>query len=189
MTCEEMMVAIGDSLSDLVSSNEFEVVEDEDNEQTEQGKLSEDDEPDWVIGTITKTVRQRMEKFQQKHMKLDELTQPGWEDASDYYHERDKKYGRYQFRSLEVVQPQTNHDPMAPALMTFGELVECLVIVPRISRMPLGTSRQGSCHIMLCWVKWQSNMRISDFEPTAEPDTSPGLNAMLDEPGSIYACR
>jgi hypothetical protein len=49
--------------------------------------LSEDDEPGWVMGTITKTVRQGMERFRQKQMKLDELTQPGWEDAAGYIRE------------------------------------------------------------------------------------------------------
>jgi hypothetical protein len=36
------------------------------------------------MDTITKTVQQRMQWFQQKQMKLDEMTQPGWEDAADY---------------------------------------------------------------------------------------------------------
>jgi len=54
-TFEEMMAAIGDSLSDLASSNNGEDGEDED-EETEQGKLSEDDQPSWVMGTISKTV-------------------------------------------------------------------------------------------------------------------------------------
>jgi hypothetical protein len=39
--------------------------------------LSEDDEPGWVMGTITKTVQQHMERFRQKQMKIDELTQTG----------------------------------------------------------------------------------------------------------------
>jgi len=62
-TFEEMMAAIGASLSDLASSDDGEDREDED-EETEQGRLSKDDEPGWVIGTITKTVQQRMESFQ-----------------------------------------------------------------------------------------------------------------------------
>jgi len=53
---EEMLVAIGDSLSDLASSDDGEDGEDEDDEETEQGKLSDNDEPGWVMGTITKTV-------------------------------------------------------------------------------------------------------------------------------------
>jgi len=54
-TFEEMMAAIGDCLSDLASSDDGEYGEDED-EETEQRKLSEDDEPGWVMGTITNTV-------------------------------------------------------------------------------------------------------------------------------------
>jgi len=83
-TFEEMMAAIGDSLSDLASSDDGEDGEDED-EETELGNLSEDDEPGWVMGTISKTVQQRMESFRQKQTKLDELTQPGWEDAAEYF--------------------------------------------------------------------------------------------------------
>ena len=52
-TFEEMLIAIGDSLSDLASSDNWKDGEDEDDEETEQGTLSEDDEPGWVIGTIT----------------------------------------------------------------------------------------------------------------------------------------
>jgi len=84
---EEMLLPIGDSLSDLGSSEDVEDGEDEADEETEQGKLSDDDEPGWVMGTITKTVQQHMESFRQKQMKLDELTQPGWEDAADYFRE------------------------------------------------------------------------------------------------------
>ena len=52
-----MLVAIGDSQSDLASSDDGEDVEDEDDEETKQGKLSEDDEPGWEMGTITKSVQ------------------------------------------------------------------------------------------------------------------------------------
>jgi len=90
-TFEEMLIAIGDSLSDLASSDDGEDGEDEDDEETEQGKLSDDNEPGWVMGTITKMVQQRVESFRQMQMKLDKLTQPGLEDAADYFRERDKK--------------------------------------------------------------------------------------------------
>jgi hypothetical protein len=36
------------------------------------------------MGTITKTVQQRMVRFRQTEMKLNEMTHPGWEDAADY---------------------------------------------------------------------------------------------------------
>jgi hypothetical protein len=42
-TFEEMLVAIGDSLSDLASSDDGEDGEEEDDEETEHGNLSEDD--------------------------------------------------------------------------------------------------------------------------------------------------
>jgi hypothetical protein len=48
----EMLDAIGDSLSDLASSDNVE--DQKDDENTEQGKLSEDDEPGLVMGTISK---------------------------------------------------------------------------------------------------------------------------------------
>jgi hypothetical protein len=83
MTFEEMLVTIGDSLSDLASSDTGEDGEDEEYEQTGQGKLSIDDEPGWVMGTITKAVQQHIERFRQKQMKLDELSQPGWKHAAD----------------------------------------------------------------------------------------------------------
>ena len=79
--------------------------------------MSKEDEADWVMGTITKTVQQRMEKFRQKEMKLDKLTQPGWEDAADYFCEQDKKYGTTKLRVAAIVQPQTNNDAPAPPLV------------------------------------------------------------------------
>jgi hypothetical protein len=73
---EEMFNAIGDSLSDLASSDDRQDGEDEedDEEDTELGKLIDDDEPGWVMRTISKTVQHRMESFRQKQMRLDELT-------------------------------------------------------------------------------------------------------------------
>jgi len=86
-TFEEMLVAIGDSLSDLASPDNGEDGEDEDDEETEQGKLSEEDQPGWVMVTMTITVQQCMERFWQNQTKLDELTQQVWEDAADYSRE------------------------------------------------------------------------------------------------------
>jgi len=52
-TFREMMVVIGHSLSDLASSVDGEDGQDEDENETEQGQLSEDDNPGWLMGTIT----------------------------------------------------------------------------------------------------------------------------------------
>jgi hypothetical protein len=131
-TFEEMLVAIGDSQSDLATSDDREDGEDEDDEETEQSKLSEDDEPGWVTGTITKTVQERMEKFWQKQMKFDKLTQPGWEDAADYFRERDKKYGTSELSVPAVIQQQTIDDPPPHPPTQFAELRASLDIVPGI---------------------------------------------------------
>ena len=56
----EMLNEIGDNLHDLASSDDVEAAEDEQYQDTELGKLCEDDEPGWVMGTIPKTVQQRM---------------------------------------------------------------------------------------------------------------------------------
>jgi hypothetical protein len=58
------------------------------------------------------------------------LTHPGWEDASDHFHEWDKKYGTSKLRVLAFVQLQTDDDATEPPPTTIGELVECLDIVP-----------------------------------------------------------
>jgi len=56
-TSAEILVAIGENLNDLVSSDDGEDGADEDGEDTAQGKLIKDDEPGWVMGTITKMVQ------------------------------------------------------------------------------------------------------------------------------------
>jgi hypothetical protein len=187
-TFEEMLVAIGDSLSDLATSDDGEDGEEEDDEETQQGNLSEDDEPGWVMGTITTTVQQRVERFRQKQMKLDELTQLGWEDAADYFREQDKKYGTTELKVPAVVQPQSNDDSPAPLPATFGELMESLDIVPGISQRPQGTSRPGSSHTRLGSVKPQSKSFIPGGEPAAEPDSSMLLKVKPIEPVSFYPC-
>jgi len=193
-TLEKMLVAIGDSLSDLGSSDDGEDGEDEDDEGTEQGKLSEDNEPGWVMGTITETVQQRMERFWQKQMKLDELTQPGSEDAADSFAERDKKYGKFGLRVPAVVKPQPNDNALAPPPTSFGEIMESVDIVPGILHRPQGTSRPGSSHIRLCSVKPQSTSRIPSSDPAAEPDlltllkVKPVEPVSSVEPASFYPC-
>jgi len=77
MTFEDIMVPMWGLLSDLPCSDNGEDGENQDDEEIELGKMSEDDEPSWVMGTITKMVQRRIERFRQKQMKLDELTQPG----------------------------------------------------------------------------------------------------------------
>jgi hypothetical protein len=173
----EMVAAIGDGLSEIASSDDGEDGEDENNEETEQGKLSEDDEPGWVMGTISKMVQHRMDRIRQKQMTLNELTKPVWGDAADYIREEDKQYGTAELRVPAVIHPQTDHDVAAPALTSFGELMLCLDIVPERSQIPQGTSRPGRSHMGLCSGKPQSDSCIPSHEPGTEVDSSPMLNA------------
>jgi hypothetical protein len=87
----KVIVAVGDSLSNIARSDDGEDGEDENDPQTEQSNQSEDDEPGWVMGTISTTVQHCIERFRQKKMNLDELTHPGLRDAADYFRESDKK--------------------------------------------------------------------------------------------------
>jgi hypothetical protein len=171
-TFEEMLVAIGDSLSDLASSDDGADGEGEDDSETEQGNLSDDDEPGWVMDTITKTVHQCMERFRQKQTKLDELTQQGWEDAADCFFEQDKLYGTTELRVPVVVQLQTTDDTLAPPPATFGELFQSLDIVPGILQTPQASSRPVSSHIRLGSVKPQTKSSIRSVEPAAGPNSS-----------------
>jgi hypothetical protein len=185
-TFEEMLVAIGDSLRDVASSNDGEDGEDVDDEKTEQRKVSEDDEPGWVMGTIIKTGQQRMERLWQKRMKLDELAKLAWENAANYFCKRYKKYCTFKLSLLAIFQPQTIEDAPAPPPTMFGELLESVQIVPGRVQMPQGTLRRGSSHIRLGSVKPQSKSSIPCGEPAAEPDSSMLLKAKLVEPVSFY---
>jgi len=129
-TYHEVMGAIGDSLSDMACSDYGDDRQDEDHAVTEQGQLSEDEEPGWVMGTITKTEQQCMERFWQNRMKRVGWTQRRWEEAADYFRERDNKYGTSETRVPAVDQPPTDGDAAAHARKTFGQLMEYLEIVP-----------------------------------------------------------
>ena len=79
----EILNAVRDSLSDLSSSEDEEDGQDEDNdyEDTGLGKLREDDEPGWVMGTFPNQVPRCMESLRQKQMRRDELMLAGCGDA------------------------------------------------------------------------------------------------------------
>jgi len=127
-----MLNAIVDSLSDVASPEDEEDGEDldDDEEDTILGKLSEDDEPGWVMGTISKMVQHPMESFRQNQMRLDELTQPGWGDTANYFRKRDMKYRITELKVLAVVKHQTDTTAATPSPTTFGELMQALDIVP-----------------------------------------------------------
>jgi len=116
-TFEEIMNAIRDSLSNLASSDNGQDGEDkgDDEEDTEVSKLSDDDEPGWVMGTISKTVQHRIERFRQKQMRLDELTELGWGDAANYFCGRDMKHGTAKSKVQWLLSPKyTRLQPQHP---------------------------------------------------------------------------
>jgi hypothetical protein len=63
-------------------------------------------------------VKQCMERFRQKQMKFEKLTQPGWKDTADYFSEIHNKYGTSESPVLVVVQLQTDDDAAAPERTT-----------------------------------------------------------------------
>jgi len=190
ITFEEMLNAIRDSLSDLASPEEEEDGEDEDDdeEDTGHGKLSEDDEPGWVMGTISKTVQHRIESFRQKKLMLDELMQPGWGDAGDYFRERDMQYGMTELKIPAVAKPQEDSTAATPSPTTFGELMQALDIVPGQLQMSQVTSRQGTSQMRLVSEKPQADNHIVPPMPAAVPDSSPIEIANPVQPVSFYPC-
>jgi len=85
-TFEQMLNAIGDSRSDpACSDNEEDVeVEEDDEEDTELGMLTKDDQPGWVRGRFSKTVQHRREMIRQKQMTVHQLTQLRWDDVANH---------------------------------------------------------------------------------------------------------
>jgi hypothetical protein len=79
ITCEEMLNTIGDSLSVLASPEDQHDGEDVDDDEEDTGlrKLSDDGEPGWVMGIISKTVQNRNVSFRQNPMTQHKLTQTG----------------------------------------------------------------------------------------------------------------
>jgi len=131
-------------------------------------------------------VQQHLERFRQKQMKLDELTQPGWEDTADYFRERDQKYGTSALRVPAVAKPQTDEVAATPVPTTIGQHLECHDIIPGITQTPQGTSPPGSSSIRLGSWKPQSYTSISDLAPAVEPDSSLRHNEKPVELISFY---
>ena len=187
---EEMLTAIGNSLSNLASSDNEQDGEDEedDKEDTELGKLSHNDEPDCRLGTISKTEQHRMKSFRQKQMRLDELAQPGLGDTANYFHERDMMYGTAELKVPAVVKHQIDTTAATPPPTAFGEHMQTLDIIRGQSQMPAVTSRPGSSQMRLR----SENPQLHQFLLVRPPRRAPDLTLIQDlkpvEPISIYPC-
>ena len=187
-TFEALLNAIGDSLSDLASSEDEVDLEhdDDDEEDTELAKLTKDDKCGWVMGTISKMVQHRIESFRQMQMRLAKVMQPGWGDGADYFRVRDMKYGMTQFEVPPVVKPQTDTTVATPSPTTFGEHIQVLDIVPGQSRMLQVTSRQGTSRMSLGSEKPQACYDIVFLMPDTVPNSSQMEIATPVRPVSFY---
>jgi len=189
-TVEQMLDAIGDNLTDLASSDDEQDGEDNQyaEQDTELGKISDDDEPCWVMGSLTKPIQYRMESFLQKQMGLDELTQPGWGDAENYFRERDMRYGTAKLKVPAVAIPQIDTTTATPSAMTVGEHLQTPEIVQGQSEMPEVTSRPGSSEMRLDSEKPQSHKLIPVFSPSMANHSMPIQDANPVEPVCVYRC-
>jgi hypothetical protein len=172
-TFDEMLNAVKESLSNLLTFEDEQDGEDEEDEEedTELGKLSHD-EPGWVMGTISNQVQHRKESFRQKQMGLDELTQPGWGDTANYFYERDMMYRTAELKVPVVVHHQIDLIAATPSPTLFGEHMQTLEIISGQSQMPAVTSRPGSSQMRLGSEQPHSHQFIPLFSPVGEPDST-----------------
>jgi len=126
---KHMMIAIGEGLSNHAYFKTVEDGHDKDDEDTELGKLSEDDQPGWVVATMPITAQQRMQTYRQMWIKLDELIQPGWGYTANNFCGRNTMYGIIELMMLAVGNLQTDKVAAVPTLMRVGDLMESLDIV------------------------------------------------------------
>jgi hypothetical protein len=120
------------------SSYNEEDVEDKgyDIQDTRFRKPSEDHECSQVMGTITNTAQQYMEKLRQVQIYGAEFTHPGWGDDAEYLSEEDKMSGMVVRLVPAVVKPQTEAVAAEHTPRPLGDLMESVDIIPIISRMP-----------------------------------------------------
>jgi len=148
-TFEEMSNNIGDSLSNLAWFKDAEDGDDDDDDKEDPllDQLSEDDEPSWVMGTISKMVQHRLKGIWTYQRNVDGLTHPRSRDAADSFCERDMMYGMIQLRVTGVVQtwPAEDASPSGPTKV--GEPMEPPESVPGILQIPRLTSQPGCSHM------------------------------------------
>ena len=108
---QEILNAIRDSLSDLETSNNEVDGDDKDyyEQDSDLGNLNEDEEPGWVMGTISKMLQQCLNIFQQKQIRPDKLMKLGWGDIAEHFRERDMIYGTARLWCAVVIDPQTDN--------------------------------------------------------------------------------
>jgi len=182
-----IMVAIRDSLSDLASSDHGKDGDDDDDEDTAQGQLSEDDDPGWVLGTISKPCCSEWRDFVRSRWILtnwhnqDGGTQPTtfMEEISSTAH---PNWGFQQSFNCKRMMMELHLHPQN------WESLRSVLTLSQGYRKYSKASRPGSSHIRLGSGKAQSNTGIAGLAPAAKPDSSLIINAKPIEPVRFYPC-
>jgi hypothetical protein len=120
-----------------------------------------------MMGALSNTVHQRIERFLEKLMTLVELSQAEWGDTVIYFHERDTKYSTSELRIPVVAIPQTVQEVSAPPHTTYAELMEYVDNVPGTTQIMQRTSRPGSSHMREGFGKPQLDTGILGLAPAA----------------------
>jgi hypothetical protein len=136
MTFEVMMEAIRDSVDDVTTSDEEDDHYDNisDGQDYDDAKLSDDDAPGWVVGTINKSVQERLETVPMKRIKLQELTTLAWAEAEADFTIRNRKYGTTKLKILTVVTLNTTINTANTSI--FGHFRDALNRVP-VTKSPM----------------------------------------------------
>jgi len=127
-----------------------------------------------------------MESFWQKQMRFDELRQPGWGDAANYFCERDMKFGTAELKIPAVLQAQTDTTAATPSPTTFGEVIKVLDIVPGQSHMRPATSQLGRRQMGLGLEKPRADNHIVSSMPNAVPNSLQREIVTPVQPVGIY---
>jgi len=176
----EMLNAIRDCLRDHSSSDDGEDGEDKDDdgEDLAGGELSEDDEPGWVTGTISKHDTASHGVSSPEADEAWSIDAPTLGRRCQLLLREGYEYGMTELKVPAVVQPQTPDDAASSLPTTFCEPMETLDSVPWNLQIPQVTSRPGS-----------SRMRLGSQKPhTQRQSVLPsGLHARLGTDSEINA--
>jgi len=186
-TFEKKLNAIGDSLSNLASSDDEQDGEDEedDEEDTVLGKLSDGDEPGLEMCTISKTVQHRIEKFRQTQMRLDEFMQLGLGETANFFRERDMKNGAAESKVPVVVKHQIYTTASTTTPTIFRQHMHTLDVVRAQCQMLAVISPAASSPMRVGSEKPELHKFLPVLSHEGEPDSTLIHNAMAIQPVSV----
>jgi len=134
-------------------------------------------------------LQNQIEHFRQKQMKRDELMQPGWANAADYFREGDTKYGMTELGTPIVVQLLTADDAASSGPTTVGEPNETLYRFPTKSQMIQFASQRECRHVLLGSGKPLTSNHVSSLLPDAAAHSSPIEYSKLVESVRSYCWK